>query len=253
MQEISEGLPGHADFAHWAIPLSTVEAGDGYQALKRVLDLSVCMTVLVLLGPILLMIALIIKLDSPGPVIFVQERLGSRRVVRHGRVQWEARPFSFYKFRTMWSDADDKLHKEYVAAYMSGDESRMSELQPDAETATSYKLNHDPRVTRVGRVLRATSLDELPQIWNVIIGDMSLVGPRPPMLYEAAEYGAEHRLRLAALPGITGWWQVNGRCETTFEEMVQLDKEYIDRQSIWLDLKILLLTIPAILSQRGAG
>jgi lipopolysaccharide/colanic/teichoic acid biosynthesis glycosyltransferase len=201
----------------------------------------------------MLIIALLIRLDSPGPAIFKQERVGAKRQLKDGRTVWAIRTFSFYKFRTMRTDADANLHQQYMAAYISGDETKMSRLQPDAKTADSYKLNGDPRITRMGKLLRRLSLDELPQLWNIIKGDMSLVGPRPPISYEVERYERRHLRRLAALPGLTGLWQVSGRCETTFEEMVQLDLEYIEKQSIWLDLKILLLTMPAVITAKGAG
>jgi lipopolysaccharide/colanic/teichoic acid biosynthesis glycosyltransferase len=153
----------------------------------------------------------------------------------------------------MRTDIDARLHQKYMEAYISGDEAKMSELQPDVKSAKSYKLSGDPRITRMGKLLRRLSLDELPQLWNIIKGDMSLVGPRPPIPYEVEKYERRHLDRLAALPGLTGLWQVSGRCETTFEEMVQLDLEYIEKQSIWLDLKILLKTVPAVITAKGAG
>jgi lipopolysaccharide/colanic/teichoic acid biosynthesis glycosyltransferase len=153
----------------------------------------------------------------------------------------------------MYTNVDSELHRRYVQAYIDGDEAAMAALRPGDAKSDSYKLTADPRVTRVGRFLRRTSLDELPQLWNVIRGEMSLVGPRPPIPYEVKKYGRDHFHRLAALPGITGLWQVSGRCETTFEEMVQLDLNYIKNQSIWLDLQILLKTLPAVISEKGAG
>jgi lipopolysaccharide/colanic/teichoic acid biosynthesis glycosyltransferase len=140
-----------------------------------------------------------------------------------------------------------------MAAYLAGDEAAMVALQPGGEAGASHKLAADPRITRVGRVLRKLSLDELPQLWNVLCGQMALVGPRPPLRYEVDLYEERHLRRLAGRPGVTGWWQVNGRCETTFEEMVELDLEYLDRRSLWLDLVILVRTLPAMVSTRGAG
>jgi lipopolysaccharide/colanic/teichoic acid biosynthesis glycosyltransferase len=222
-----------------------------YYQLKRVLDVTIVLFSLIFLLPLLVVIGIIIKLDSPGPAIFVQERVGARRVKINGRTHWVAQTFPFFKFRTMRTDVDSKVHEEYMKAYIAGDESKLA--AQDGKSATSYKLTGDPRVTRVGKFLRATSLDELPQLWNVLRGDMSLVGPRPPIPYEVEVYRKEHFGRFAALPGITGLWQVSGRCETTFEQMIQLDLEYIEMKSIRQDIKILLQTIPAIISERGAG
>jgi len=224
-----------------------------YYFIKRTFDIVLTLYALILLLPFMLIVALLIKLDSPGPAIFKQERVGAKRKLKDGRTVWVIRTFSFYKYRTMRTDTDAVLHQRYMEAYISGDEGKMSELQPDTKNANSYKLSGDPRITRVGKLLRRLSLDELPQLWNVIKGDMSLVGPRPPIPYEVEKYKQRHLPRLAALPGLTGLWQVSGRCETTFEEMVQLDLEYIEKQSIWLDLKILLLTVPAVITAKGAG
>jgi lipopolysaccharide/colanic/teichoic acid biosynthesis glycosyltransferase len=224
-----------------------------YYFFKRIFDLAFTLCALILLLPLMLIVTLLIMLDSPGPAIFKQERVGAKRKLREGRTVWVIRTFSLYKFRTMRTDIDTKLHQKYMEAYISGDEFKMSKLQPDTKSAKSYKLNGDPRITRMGKLLRRLSLDELPQLWNIIKGDMSLVGPRPPISYEVEKYERRHLRRLAALPGLTGLWQVSGRCETTFEEMVRLDLEYIEKQSIWLDLKILLKTVPAVITAKGAG
>jgi lipopolysaccharide/colanic/teichoic acid biosynthesis glycosyltransferase len=147
----------------------------------------------------------------------------------------------------MLHKADESVHQAYIRAFVAG-----SLGKPD-ESQTPYKLTGDPRVTRVGRILRKTSLDELPQCFNVLRGEMSLVGPRPVPVYEVAEYReAWHHERLATLPGITGLWQVKGRCQVAFEDMIRLDLEYVRNQSLWLDLKIMFLTIPAALSGQGA-
>ncbi len=214
--------------------------------LKRVMDFVLSLVLLVALAPIMALIAILIKLDSPGPVLFAQERVGARPRVRNGAVEWEIRNFVILKFRTMVDNADPSLHQEHVKAFVEG---RLASLgDGDAE----FKLQDDPRVTRVGRILRKTSLDELPQLLNVLKGEISLVGPRPVPTYEVAGYQPWHRERLAALPGITGLWQVKGRSRLSFEEMVRLDIEYVRNQSLWLDLQILFLTIPAVLSGRGA-
>jgi lipopolysaccharide/colanic/teichoic acid biosynthesis glycosyltransferase len=217
-----------------------------YFLIKRAFDLVVSIALLLILLPVFVMIACLIKLDSAGPVIFVQPRVGVRRVIRDGRVIWEIGTFPFYKFRSMVANADPGLHEEHVRAYVRG---TISETNA---TEAQFKLQHDPRVTRVGQFLRRTSLDELPQMFNVLNGEMSLVGPRPVPTYEIAEYEARHFERLAVTQGITGLWQVEGRGELPFEQMCQLDITYVRQQSFWLDLKILFLTLPAVLRGRGA-
>jgi lipopolysaccharide/colanic/teichoic acid biosynthesis glycosyltransferase len=191
--------------------------------------------------------------DSPGRVIFAQKRLGGRRTRKDGKWVWEVKPFTLYKFRSMHTDADVVPHRTYMTAYLMGDESELSLLRPGRVDGDSYRPSSDPRVTRVGAVLRELSLDELPQLWNVVLGHMSLVGPRPPLTYEYEMYEERHRGRLSGLPGITGWAQVRGRCTIRFEETVRLDLEYISRRSIWFDVKILLLTVPVVFSRKGAG
>lgn len=224
-----------------------------YYTMKRALDLVITVSALIVLAPVLGIIAMAIILDSPGGALFTQERVGAKRKLVNGRQQWVIETFRFFKFRTMRSDVDAALHQKYMQAYIAGDEEEMANLEPGLKSASSYKLSGDPRVTRVGKFLRKSSLDELPQLWNVLIGDMSLVGPRPPIPYEVEMYDKEDMRRLAAIPGITGLWQVSGRCETTFDDMVCLDMEYIEKKSIWLDLKILFQTVPAVLSEKGAG
>ncbi|MFA9432476.1 sugar transferase [Egicoccus sp. AB-alg2] len=226
---------------------------DAYFAVKRSFDVLVSLVLLVVLAPLLLAIALGVRLESTGPALFRQERLGARRVRTGGGWTWQVRTFTIVKFRTMHTACDEELHRRYMAAYLAGDEAAMAALRPSGGKGDSYKLVGDPRVTRFGRLLRRFSLDELPQILNVLRGDMSLVGPRPPLPYEADLYEEWHFERLASAPGLTGWWQVNGRCETSFEEMVRLDLEYIARRSLWLDLRILARTLPAAFSARGAG
>ena len=223
-----------------------------YYAAKRGVDFLVASILLLILSPLLVAIAIAIKLDSPGPVIFRQQRVRGRRVEDEVRGVWMTEPFTLYKFRTMKVDADPTLHRDYMAAYLTGDEQRLTTLRPGRKPGDSYRPAHDPRVTRVGTVLRKLSLDELPQLWNVLLGQMSLVGPRPPLSYEVVLYREHHLERLAGPPGVTGWAQVRGRSGIGFEETVQLDVEYLRRQSIWHDLKVLLLTVPAVLSGRGA-
>ena len=217
-----------------------------YFTCKRCLDVVLTLLLLIVLAPLLLLIAVLIKLDTSGPVLFVQERVGARRRVKDGRTGWEIVLFPCYKFRSMIHGADQSIHQAHIEAFVEG------RVEMSDTAHASFKLMNDPRVTRVGRLLRKTSLDELPQLLNVLRGEMSLVGPRPVPTYEVGKYGAHHWERLAVLPGITGLWQVKGRCQVPFEDMVRLDIEYIRAQSLWLDLKIIVLTIPAVLSGRGA-
>lgn len=194
--------------------------------IKRTLDILFSTITLSLLSPLLAIIGMLIKLDSPGPILYCQPRMGYKK-----------KPFSFLKFRTMIENADDLLEEM----------KHLSERQGPV-----FKMKGDPRITRVGRWIRRFSLDELPQLINVLKGEMSLVGPRPQVLWEAAHYDewAERRLRIP--PGITGLWQVSGRSELSYEEMIKLDLYYLENWSLELDLKILLKTIPAILTTRGA-
>jgi len=213
---------------------------------KRWLDVVLAGLVLILLLPLLLLIAVLIKLDSPGPVLFAQERVGAKRQWLGRQAIWIIRNFTMYKFRSMVQNADSSVHEAYIRAFVEG------RARPSSEGDAKFKLTNDARVTRIGRLLRKFSLDELPQLLNVLKGDMSLVGPRPVPPYEVACYGDGHHKRLAALPGITGYWQVKGRCQVAFEEMIRMDLTYIRNASLSLDLKILFLTIPAVLSRRGA-
>lgn len=204
-------------------------------AIKRILDVFGSAGAIVLLLPIFLVIALFVKLSSPGPVFFRQKRLG-----QYGQ------HFTFFKFRTMYVDNDPQIHREYVARLIAGN-------RDAGQGSATYKLTNDPRVTPLGRFLRKSSLDELPQFFNVLRNDMSLVGPRPPLPYEYERYQVWHRRRVLEMkPGITGLWQVEGRSRTTFEEMVRLDLRYAGSRSFWMDLRILLLTPMAVLSGRGA-
>jgi lipopolysaccharide/colanic/teichoic acid biosynthesis glycosyltransferase len=195
------------------------------------------LTLLILLSPLFLLIGLLVKAGSRGPVFFAQTRVGQMM-----------KPFRMQKFRTMKVDADSALHREYVTSFINATaQSQQSAGQP------LFKIVHDPRVTRIGRVLRKTSLDELPQLWNVLRGEMSLVGPRPALPYELEQYKPWHCRRvLEAKPGITGLWQVVGRSRTTFDEMVRLDLRYAKTCSLWNDLKILAATPGAVFSGKGA-
>jgi lipopolysaccharide/colanic/teichoic acid biosynthesis glycosyltransferase len=220
---------------------------------KRWLDLILVIPALILLSPIFLLIAILIKLDSSGPIIYRQKRVGTVPRAPKNLTGWHDTIFEMYKFRTMYVGTNQNPHRSFMEAYIRGDAERLMEMQPEILETAAYKLTNDPRVTRVGKVLRKFSLDELPQFWNVVMGDMSLVGPRPAIPYEVEMYKPEHLERLTVIPGITGLWQVNGRTTTTFEEMFCFDLEYIKSQSLWLDLKIIFRTLPAIISSKGAG
>lgn len=196
-------------------------------ATKRLMDVVGSLFGLIVLSPLFLLVALAVKLDSRGPVFFRQVRVG-----RYGR------NFIFYKFRSMYQNA------EAMKAQL--------QKQNEMEGGVIFKMRKDPRITRVGGFIRRTSIDELPQLWNVLIGDMSLVGPRPPLPDEVRQYTLEERKRLDVIPGITGLWQIKGRSEIPFAEQVRLDKEYILAPGIWKDIVILLKTIPAIIGGKGA-
>ncbi len=223
-----------------------------YFTLKRIVDVCFSLPAAILFAPIFLLFAIVIKLDSSGPAIYKQKRVGARLSYRRGSLYWENRLFTMYKFRTMRRNSKATIHYEFIKAFIAGDEAGLSKMQNKQKTRSKYKLANDPRITRVGRFLRRASLDELPQLWNVLLGQMSLVGPRPPIPYEVEMYKPWHHQRLRTMPGITGLWQIKGRSLTTFDEMVSLDLEYIEKQSLGLDLKILIGTLPAVLSRKGA-
>jgi lipopolysaccharide/colanic/teichoic acid biosynthesis glycosyltransferase len=206
---------------------------------KRAIDVLGSALLLLILSPIMAAIVLAIKLTSKGPVIFEQERLG----------QFGAK-FKCLKFRTMYTDNDPKIHREYVQNFIAG---QAKVANSNCNQPIVYKLTNDPRVTPVGGFLRKTSLDEFPQFWNVLRGEMSLVGPRPPVTYEFEMYDYWHRRRVLELkPGVTGLWQVNGRSRTCFDDMVRLDLRYSQTWSLWLDFKILLATPLAVVAGDGA-
>lgn len=203
---------------------------------KRISDILIAALTLAIFSPFWFLIALLIKFDSKGPTFYAQERVGM-----------DGRIFVVYKFRTMRVDADSEIHREYQRKFIAGDaEANVGDAQMPA-----YKLRNDPRVTRVGRLLRRLSLDEVPQLFNVLRGDMSVVGPRPPIPYEVEAYELRHRKRLDMKPGLTGLWQVSGRNRLPFEEMVKLDLFYIENWSLLFDLKIILRTVLVML--RGDG
>jgi lipopolysaccharide/colanic/teichoic acid biosynthesis glycosyltransferase len=206
---------------------------------KRTIDIAGSLFALALASPLLVVIAVIIKLTSKGPVLFRQERVG-----QHGR------RFTFLKFRSMYFANDHAIHKEYVQRLIAGKTEQEAENGQKPEV---YKLTADPRITQVGRFLRKTSIDEIPQFLNVLAGSMSLVGPRPPVPYEFECYEMWHKQRLVAVkPGITGQWQVGGRSSTTFDEMVRMDLKYSSSWTVWGDLKILSQTPRAVLTGVGA-
>ena len=208
-------------------------------SLKRMLDVIGALLGIMFFSPVMLITALAIKGSSPGPVIFKQIRLGKKGI-----------PFVFYKFRSMHHNTDDQIHRQYITHLIQGN---LEKINQGDEEKPLYKIKSDPRVTRVGRIIRKTSIDELPQLFNVLKGEMSLVGPRPPLPYEVEKYQSWHLRRVLEMkPGITGLWQVNGRSETSFDDMVRLDIRYIRSWSLMLDIKILVKTVKAVLHSAGA-
>lgn len=226
------------------LPATTfTTSGQAYAISKRLFDVLVAVLLLVVCAPLMLLISLAIVLDSRGPVFFTQKRVIGNQAPRDVSAR---RQFTFCKFRTMRHNADQSVHQRYMAELIQGQ-------QPGAERkgVRLFKLQGDPRVTRVGRLLRKTSLDELPQLINVLRGEMTLVGPRPAIPYEVEQYKPWHHYRLTVTQGLTGLWQVMGRNELSFDEMVALDIEYVRRRSFWYDLKILVMTLPAVLGMKG--
>ncbi|MCH6255993.1 exopolysaccharide biosynthesis polyprenyl glycosylphosphotransferase [Puniceicoccaceae bacterium K14] len=196
-------------------------------SLKRVVDIIISACALLALSPVYAVTAFLIKLEDHGPIFFKQKRVGLK-----------GEPFFMWKFRSMVLNADE-IKKQLMA-------------QNQHEDGVTFKMKHDPRITKIGRFIRKYSVDELPQFWNVLCGDMSIVGPRPPVPQEVEMYSVEERQRLLAKPGLTCFWQVGGRSDIDFSGQVQLDVEYIRSKSVWLDLKLLFLTIPAVLLGKGA-
>lgn len=235
------GLGGPAHLG-WRAPAEPLGA---YDVAKRAVDVTVAVVLLLLLAAPMLVIAAAVRLDSPGPALFRQVRLGARcRRVDGGRV-WRTEQFRIWKCRTMFDGADQNVHVAQVRAFVAD--------TPTDGPGARFKPADDPRVTRVGRFLRRTSLDELPQLLNILQGQMSLIGPRPVPLYEADHYGVEHLGRFQSKPGISGPWQVAGRCDIGFEEMMRMDLAYVRRRSIAYDIGLALRTIPAVVSRRGAS
>jgi lipopolysaccharide/colanic/teichoic acid biosynthesis glycosyltransferase len=209
---------------------------------KRALDIIVSAVLLIVLSPVLAVVACAIKVGSPGPVLYRQQRIG-----RMGR------PFTMLKFRSMSVGADEELHQRFVRELLRSPELLADAASGGDPSAPTYKLSSDPRVTPVGAVIRRLSIDELPQLVNVLKGEMSLVGPRPDVPYSVAEYEPWAWRRFEVLPGLTGLWQVSGRGAVSPIAMLQLDIEYVDRWSLLLDLRLLLATAPAVLRKVGSA
>ncbi len=240
LNEAARWLEEHNDDTYrrsgiFILPPTVVPRARRNYALKRVFDFFVALLGIIVLSPILLIFAIIVRFDSPGPSLFKQERVGEG-----------GKRFKVYKFRSMRTDTDDAIHREAMAKFMQG-----QALAGENEGAGAYKLASDPRVTRIGEFIRATSIDELPQLFNVLRGDMSLVGPRPPLPYEVEQYRYRHRYRLLVKPGITGIWQVYGRSRVDFETLVSMDLHYVTDGTFWLDLKLIVLTFSVVFNKSG--
>lgn len=207
-----------------------------YQLSKRILDLTLCLLAAPFVIPVAVVIIILIRLDSPGPSLFMQVRIGK-----------DGRRFKMFKFRTMYHNIDRETHRSFMKAFVNGQSSIIRK-----GINRVYKPSHDNHVTRIGRILRKTSLDELPQLINVLRGEMSLVGPRPNVIWEVEEYQGWHNERLEVLPGITGLAQVRGRSGILFDEIVQYDVEYLERRCMKLDLCILWWTLSSVIFGKGA-
>src|SRR5579864_1225450 len=214
---------------------NTIHIDPGYLKTKRMLDIVFTLLILLPLSIVVAILAVLIRIDSKGPIFFRQKRIGLNGV-----------EFDRFKFRSMYVNTDDSVHREVIKQYMNGET-----LNDKVDTENLYKLVDDPRVTGIGRFIRKTSIDELPQFINVLRGEMTLVGPRPPVPYEVELYSTRDRLRLSGKPGLTGTWQVYGRSRVTFSEMVEMDIAYLQQQSMWQDLKLIALTLPVMLLGRG--
>jgi lipopolysaccharide/colanic/teichoic acid biosynthesis glycosyltransferase len=215
----------------------TISIDPGYLRTKRILDIVFTLLILLPLCIVMAILAVLIRIDSKGPIFFRQKRVGLDGV-----------EFDMFKFRSMYVNADDSAHREVIKQYMNGET-----LNGKIDTENLYKLVDDPRVTRIGRFIRKTSIDELPQFINVLRGEMTLVGPRPPLPYEVEAYSLSDWMRLCGKPGLTGNWQVYGRSRVPFKKMVEMDIEYLEQQSIWQDLKLIALTLPVMLRGRGGA
>ena len=216
---------------------NAISINPGYLRAKRILDIVFTLLILIPLGVVIVIFAVLICIDSKGPIFFRQKRVGMNGV-----------EFDIFKLRSMHTDCDDSVHRELIKQYLNG-----AALNGKADSGNQYKLVDDPRVTRIGRFIRKTSIDELPQFINVLRGEMTLVGPRPPLPYEFAEYDPHDQLRLSGKPGLTGIWQIYGRSRVPFKKMVEMDIEYLEQQSILQDLKLVALTVPVMLKSRGGA
>lgn len=218
-------------------PVQTIAFDARYIFAKRLVDMLFTLLILLPLGLVMAFVAIIIRLDSEGPVFYRQQRIG-----RNGA------PFEMLKFRSMYVNSDDAAHREAIARYLND-----QKVQSLEAGILSYKQTNDPRITRVGRFIRKTSIDELPQFINVLRGEMTLVGPRPPLPYEVELYSDQDMLRLSGTPGLTGTWQVYGRSRVPFHSMVEMDIEYLQHPSLWKDLKLIFLTVPVMIQGRGGA
>jgi exopolysaccharide biosynthesis polyprenyl glycosylphosphotransferase len=236
-QQLPEAIP--YELMH-VLEIGDTRAGKQVQlVLKRIIDVVGAVAALIVSLPLMALIAIGIKCTSKGPVLFRQTRVG-----------YYGKKFTFLKFRTMHRGAVDQTHRDYMKEFINGNHEKTN---MGTKHNPVFKMTKDARITRLGRLLRKTSLDELPQFFNVLVGDMSLVGPRPPIPYEVSEYDHWHKKRvLDVKPGITGLWQIRGRSSITFDEAVRLDVQYARQWSLMLDCKIMLQTIRAVLSQKGA-
>jgi lipopolysaccharide/colanic/teichoic acid biosynthesis glycosyltransferase len=224
----------YSTFDAWEPTESTKTRVNIYSSIKHLIERLLALALLILLTPLFVLLALLIQWDSPGPVLFRQERIGKG-----------GKPFKFFKFRSMRSDIDRGAHEAFFKAFVNGHTEGSEQLQ-------EFKPIQDDQVTRMGRFLRKTSLDELPQLLNIIKGEMSFIGPRPNVLAEVEAYKDWHRRRLEVLPGITGLAQINGRSSIPFDQIVQYDIEYVENESLLLDLQISWQTLPAVLRGKGA-
>lgn len=217
--------------------IETITISTNYLKAKRILDIAFTLLVAPFVLFVGVVVVLWIKLDSRGPIFYRQKRVGQHGV-----------EFEMLKFRSMYVNNDSNIHREKIIKYMNGEK-----LNEDGASDVAYKHLHDSRITRVGRFIRKTSLDELPQFWNVLRGQMTLVGPRPPLPYEVELYSAHDWLRLAGPPGLTGPWQVYGRSRVTFHQMVGMDITYLQEQSLRYDIKLIFLTVPVMIFGRGGA
>ncbi|GCF08226.1 sugar transferase [Dictyobacter arantiisoli] len=218
-------------------PVRTISFNTSYLRAKRALDITFTLLIAPFVILVGIVVAICIKIDSRGPIFFRQKRIGQ-----------DGLEFEMLKFRSMYVNSNQLAHREKILHYMNG-----KKLNEENSSNMSYKDVHDPRITKVGRFIRKTSLDEIPQFWNVLKGQMALVGPRPPLTYEVDLYSSHEWLRMVGKPGLTGTWQVYGRSRVTFQSMVEMDIEYLEHQSIWTDIKLIVLTVPVMLFSRGGA